>query len=107
MSGKISFHFDDGYRSFYEEVFPIFSAAGVVGCLALCANPASMTFDEALLMQEAGWEIISHSRNHIKMNSPLTDAQAYEEIVESKRILEENGFKIRQFVTPYSDPFLP
>ncbi len=102
MAGKISFHFDDGYKSFYRDVFPIFRAAGVVGCLAISENPVSMTFDEALFMQEAGWEIISHSKNHIRMREPLDADTAEQEIVESKRILEEKGFKIRQFVTPYS-----
>lgn len=103
MPGKITFHFDDGHFSHYNEAFPVFRELGVPGCLALLARPDfRMGFDRALEMQEAGWEILCHSVNHIHMNTPLPDDIAYTEIVESRRILEEAGFRIRTYITPMS-----
>ncbi len=103
MSGIISFHFDDGHTSHYTEAFPLFREAGVVGCLALPAKPTcGITTAQALEMQEAGWEVLSHSINHIPMRSPLPEDQAQEEICESHRLLSEKGFVVKQFVTPCS-----
>lgn len=104
MAGKISFHFDDGHLSHYEQAYKVFRAAGAVGCIALPAvrENCGLTTAQALEMQENGWEILSHSRNHIRMSEPLSAEVAEEEIVESKRLLEAEGFHIRQFVTPMS-----
>ena len=105
MPGKISFHFDDGFLTHYEQAFPIFQKAGVSGCIGLITERLGkhgMSVEQALEMQAAGWEILCHAKNHIYMNEPLSEEQAYEEIVESKRILEEQGFRIRQFLTPMS-----
>ena len=103
MPGKISFHFDDGYKTFYTEAFPIFKEMGAVGCLAVTAAPVSMTFEEILEMQSAGWEVMSHSKSHIRMKEKIDTDIAEEEIADSKRILEEKGLVIKQFVTPYSE----
>lgn len=103
MRGKISFHFDDGHISHYEKVFPIFKKYGYVGCLCIMAGNYDEELKEHWLeMQEAGWEIISHSVTHIRMSEPLDEKTAEKEIIESKHILENDGFKVRQFVTPCS-----
>jgi len=103
MSGKITFHFDDGFMSHYTMAFPIFREFGAVGALSLIADPArGMGYEKALEMQEEGWEILCHSRRHIFMNSPLPEETVREEIVESKRLLEEAGFTISCFITPMS-----
>ena len=103
MPGKVSFHFDDGLISHYEQAFPIFQRAGAAGCLAVPALRIDRIGKERLLeMQDAGWEILSHSVNHIKMCEPLDAEAAEKEIGESKRMLEAQGFKVRQFITPMS-----
>lgn len=118
MAGMISFHFDDGYSSHYEQAFKVFEEAGVPGCIGLIARdfekeeviksgdaklgPLLMTKNQALEMQKAGWEIVGHSRHHKHMNQPLEADDAYSEIVESKKILEREGFLIKQFMTPMS-----
>lgn len=102
MSGIISFHFDDGHISHYGQAFKVFRELGAVGCLALIAGRHAMSVEQALEMQEHGWEIISHSKNHIRMREPLSPEILREEIAESKYLLEKEGFRIKQFVTPMS-----
>ena len=105
MAGRISFHFDDGHLSHYEQAFQVFRAAGVAGCIALPAllRENRLTTKQALEMQENGWEILCHSLNHIRMREPLPADMAEAEIVESKRMLEAEGFVIKQFITPMSE----
>ena len=102
MSGILSFHFDDAHPSHYEKAFPIFQKYKVPGCLACPAIPRDLTFGQLLEMQDAGWEILSHSVNHIHMHEPLPSETAVEEIAQSKALLEAHGLRIRQFVTPMS-----
>ncbi len=104
MSGKITFHFDDGHKSHYTKAFPIFKKYGYVGCLALMTSfePWGLTKEEALEMQNAGWEIMSHSVTHCKMNIPLDEETAQREIKESRMMLEAQGFNISTFITPMS-----
>ncbi|MBE5874983.1 MAG: hypothetical protein E7287_11380 [Lachnospiraceae bacterium] len=107
MSGKISFHFDDGHMSHYEQAFKVFQEAGVAGCLALSIscfkNNTRITMEQALEMQEKGWEILCHSMNHIRMREPLPAEVMETEIVECKYWLEKEGIHIRQYVTPMSE----
>lgn len=105
MAGRITFHFDDCFITQYTQAFPIFQAAGAVGCLVVAAGEGrhAMTFEQMKEMQDAGWEIICHTFNHIRMGEvPVTEDVAQYEVVQSKRFLEEKGFRVRQFVTPYS-----
>jgi len=102
MAGKVSFHFDDGFMSVYEQCFPVFAENGAVGCVALQVNGHRISDAQALEMQSAGWEILCHSKRHISMKMPMDEQEAWTEIAESKRVLEEVGFRIRQFVTPMS-----
>lgn len=105
MAGKITFHFDDCFITHYEQAFPIFQKAGVPGCLVVAAGEGrhAMTFDQMMEMQNAGWEIICHTFSHIRMAAePVTEDVAKYEVVQSKQFLEEKGFHVRQFVTPYS-----
>jgi len=105
MAGKITFHFDDCFITQYEQAFPVFQKAGAVGCLVVAAGEGrhAMSFEQMMEMQNAGWEIICHTFNHIRMAlEPVSDEIAQYEVVQSKRFLEEKGFHVRQFVTPYS-----
>lgn len=105
MAGKITFHFDDCFITQYEQAFPVFQRAGAVGCLVVAAGEGrhAMSFEQMMEMQNAGWEIICHTFNHIRMAAePIPDNIAAYEVVQSKWFLEEKGFHVRQFVTPYS-----
>ena len=103
MSGKVTFHFDDGHISHYKQAFEVFKKVDAVGCLALIARVGyRMSMEQALEMQEHGWEILCHAKSHTRMHEPMKTEIMLEEIVESKRWLESEGFCIRQFVTPMS-----
>jgi len=107
MSGKISFHFDDGHMSHYEQAFKVFQEAGVAGCLALSIscfkNNTRITMEQALEMQEKGWEILCHSMNHIRMREPLPAEVMETEIVECKYWLEKEGIRIGAHILGIGD----
>ena len=111
MSGYITFHFDDGFTSHYEKVFPLFERFGKKACISLLANnDIGMGFARALEMQKHGFEIMCHSVTHPKMYAELPEETAWRELVSSKKILAKAGFDIRTFVTPCSalaDKYLP
>lgn len=104
MTGAVSFHFDDGHNSHYRVLLPLFKKYGFVGSLSIIADEKrGMGFEKARMMQDEGWEILCHSKTHIKMDAPSAIDLAETEIAEAKRILEENGLHTRQYVTPMSE----
>ena len=107
MPGIVTFSFDDGYLSHYEKALPVFQEMGVPGCLCLMTHPGDLIptllpTEKALAMQDAGWEILCHSDTHLDMRHPVSEEDAYREIVTSREILEGLGFKVRQYVMPMS-----
>lgn len=90
--------FDDTRLTAYTGWFPFFTNLGIVGSLAVCTkrpgtveDPAVMTWDQIHEMADAGWEIMSHSVNHIAFQT-LTEEEARYEFAESKRVLQSHGF---------------
>jgi hypothetical protein len=74
----VSFSYDDGDSDWYDKVFPIFQEHGFPGVVYINAinwwieNPA--TIDLLHEMQEAGWEISSHTYNHnLELDSLMTE----------------------------------
>ncbi len=103
MSGKITFQFDDGHRSHYEIAFPLFKKYGFVGNIGIVAGRCSMSDEEILQMQSAGWEVLSHACEHKnRMTEELDSQMARHEIVDSKQILQARGFNVKGFLTPMS-----
>lgn len=104
MRGKVTFIFDDGLQSAYECAYPMFKEKNIRGCLALFGDFAKnkLTEAQALAMQSDGWEIMSHSVHHVRLNDALSEDEAREDILSSKNLLEKKGFVVRQFVSPMS-----
>lgn len=103
MSGKITFHFDDGFLSHYEILLPLFREFGAAGSLALIADPEKgMGFEKAREMKAAGWEILSHTVTHPRMSAPMKEEDAQRELWESKAILDREGLEPSTLITPMS-----
>jgi peptidoglycan/xylan/chitin deacetylase (PgdA/CDA1 family) len=96
--------FDDGDVDVYENAFPIMQKYGFTGVFYLVANyvgqPNYITIQQVKEMAEAGWEIGSHSLNHIDLT--LSPERQRAEVVESKIDLEKMlDVPVRTFAYPY------
>ncbi len=96
--------FDDGDVDVYENAFPIMEKYGFTGVFYLVSNyigqPNYITVEQIQQMAAAGWEIGSHSLNHLDLIKNA-DRQR-EEIVQSKEQLEAMlGVPVRTFAYPF------
>lgn len=99
---------DDGNVSDYNIIYPIFHRNGVSGASAIV--PAwilsgstfyddAMTTAQMLEMQATGWEFMSHTMNHVLLNS-VSDDSIETELDSSITMLESWGLTIKNFVAP-------
>ena len=112
MQGKCVLTFDDGYKSFHSDVFPVIKKHSVPVTVFLIAGAIGKKFNEKNLMnwteilelQETGLVSFgSHSLSHPHLNK-LSRAQLDRELSESKKALEKKlGKKIEFFAAPYGE----
>ena len=102
--------FDDGHLDNYTTAFPIMQKYGFTGVLYLVYNYMDtdqyMNDEQVLEMYNAGWEVGSHSINHLDLTK-LNEEKQRREIVESRQLLEERlDIPILTFAYPfgYKDP---
>ena len=102
---NISISFDDGWLNPYDVALPILLEYDFKATFAIVTREigGGIFLGEEELNELAGYgmDIASHSINHPNLTADLTDQQLYEEIVDSKKHLEEMGFSVRTFVYPY------
>jgi peptidoglycan/xylan/chitin deacetylase (PgdA/CDA1 family) len=92
--------FDDGYRSQFVAAYPVLQHFGWPGVLDLIAKGADIPDDEVRTMIDHGWELASHTVNHLDVTT-LDSSQLAEEIAGSKRMLENRfGVKVDNFCYP-------
>jgi len=104
--GFITFTFDDATRGVYE-----FSLSDLDDLDFPCVlyprcdmleqgNNSYFTWDEVVEVQDVyGWEIGSHTVNHLDLTQ-LDDTQLEYELTESKRLLEEKGARVYGLSVP-------
>ena len=104
--GMITFLMDDGYVEDYTVMYPMLSAKGFPGVVAIITNyinnpdPTRLNVAQIKTLEDAGWEVMSHTVNHPAL-ATLTEAQVVTELAQSKATLEAQGFKVRNFVYPF------
>ncbi|MDO9527678.1 MAG: polysaccharide deacetylase family protein [Syntrophales bacterium] len=96
-SGKITLAFDDGWLSVFTEAKPVmdrYDFRGVAYIITdLVVEPERMSLGHLKILQNAGWDICSHSKTHpYFLSDNLSPELIEEEIKGSKRWLVENGF---------------
>jgi len=98
--------FDDGYRDFYTDVFPILSFYKIKATVFIVSeflnHSNNLTDAQVRELVESGLvEIGGHTYNHSSLTS-LTREQAAREIYNDKRNLEDKfGIKVTSFAYPY------
>lgn len=98
----VMLNFDDGYKDFYENAFPILKKYKMTGTVFTIVksvgNSAYMNWDQLKEINAAGIEIGSHTMYHPVLTA---SKKAKWEIEESKRVLEEMlGTQITAFAYP-------
>jgi peptidoglycan/xylan/chitin deacetylase (PgdA/CDA1 family) len=92
--------FDDGYLSQFVGAFPIMQRLHWPGVLDLKAAGSDLPDADAQKMIDAGWELASHTINHLDVTT-LDPASLHHELADSKRILESRfGVKVQNFCYP-------
>lgn len=97
--------FDDGNDTDYLVAKKLFEDQGAVASTAvttdLIGTPHHLTPGQIGALQDAGWEIMSHTVSHPNLNT-LTEFQLDHEMSRSKMLLENMGCTVRNIVYPYN-----
>ncbi len=105
--GYISLNFDDGWRSAYENAFPVLDAAGFTADAYIVTEhmsdyfPGYMSEEEVLDLQARGYTIGAHTLTHPDLTT-LSRSRAKTEIEKSKQDLLDMGVSS---VTTFAYPF--
>jgi peptidoglycan/xylan/chitin deacetylase (PgdA/CDA1 family) len=114
-SKVVAITFDDGYRDFYSNAFPVlarygFSAMMYLPTAYVADAPASfkgrqcLSWSEVRELQRHGIRFGSHTVTHPQLHD-LNPAQVEKEIVKSKQTIEEKtGHAVDSFAYPYAFP---
>lgn len=99
------FTIDDGNLDNYTTAFPIMQKYGFTGALYIVGNYIGaedyMTVEQILEMYNAGWEVGSHSMNHLDLTKLDPDSLRFE-IIGSRNFLEDKlGIPILSFAYPF------
>ena len=98
----ITFIDDDGTQEFLTNLKPTFDANGIKVSLGIITSfvgtGSYMTLDQLKTLENAGHDILSHSKTHSKnifsnSLSSTTESQLNVEFGESLKFLKDNGFK--------------
>jgi peptidoglycan/xylan/chitin deacetylase (PgdA/CDA1 family) len=99
----VSFVYDDGNESDYTILASIFAAEGVPAGTAIITNQIGnagrMTAGQIQTLGAAGWEIMSHSTNHIDLRT-LDAAALAANLADSKAALEALGQTVTTMIYP-------
>ncbi len=104
---KVSFTFDDGYKTNITKVAPALAAYGYTGTAYVTSSfvgkSGYMTWTEVQKLQnQFGWEVGGHSVNHL-LSTTLTSEQLHFEVEKNKQDLTSRGINARSFATPFGD----
>ena len=99
----VTFIDDDGNTTSYTKLFPLFQQKGVPCVAAAISNNTGvtgyMTLAQLTELQSAGWEIASHTANHVSL-ATVTNDVAESECKISKDYFNANGINCTNLVYP-------
>ena len=104
-AGLVTFFFDDGPATDYTTIYPLFTTQNEVGAVCMVTDiadgGASLTYAQALEMQNNGWEVCNHTKDHTHLTT-LTEAQIVDEIEDSQARFVANGLNPVIIAYPYN-----
>ncbi len=107
-SGMITFAFDDGLTSQYQNAVPMLNAAGFKASFYIITNQptsgdsGSMTWTQIKNLNSQGFEIGGHTRTHAALTT-LSSSQLNSEVSGSYQDLVAQGLTPKSFVYPLGD----
>jgi peptidoglycan/xylan/chitin deacetylase (PgdA/CDA1 family) len=97
----VSLTFDDASQTVYDVGLPILNAAGIPATFYFLTNYLDNNWKVRLLdLQNNGWEIGSHTRNHYDLTT-LSPSDVIYELNQSKTDLTNAGLTVYGFAYPY------
>ncbi|MBX4196708.1 polysaccharide deacetylase family protein [Candidatus Pacearchaeota archaeon] len=108
-SKPVIIYFDDGWRSVYDNAYPIMQQYGFKGTEAVVSNyangvqggPSYMHWPELKQLQDSGWEITSHGMSHTDMLT-FSESNFRKQLIASKQnITQHLGKTPTSFVFPF------
>jgi peptidoglycan/xylan/chitin deacetylase (PgdA/CDA1 family) len=111
----VALTFDDGYRDFYTQAFPILAQHGFIATMFIISGLTAerttlrddkefMTWNEVREIHSYGIRIGSHTATHPELH-PLSPQRVAEEVGQSKRSIEDAlGEPVRSFSYPFAFP---
>ena len=98
----VTISFDDGYKSDYTIVFPIFKELGLRGTFFPLPVPGGVTNADMLEMAKAGQEIATHGDAHIPYNVQTDRKTIYQDMLTGKQRIENAiGKEVLTIAYPY------
>lgn len=104
LKGLVSFNFDDGQTGVYNYARSILNTANVPGTCFIITDYIGgggyMTSAQLQTLYSEGWEMGSHTVNHVDLTEQ-TDETIESELANSKTDLENLGFIVYSFASPF------
>lgn len=97
--------FDDGPLSTYTIAAPLFATyripgtANIITSLIHDTPTTNMSWAQLLELQNAGWEILNHTANHVDLTA-LTEAQVRSEFADAQAEFAAHGLTVKNAVYP-------
>jgi len=109
IAGAVTLSFDDGWRSIYENAFPILQQSSIAathyiisGYLDNSQYPHYMNLGQVRELERAGHEIGCHTVSHRHLlQEPVSLVES--EVFLSKAFLSGRGFQVTTFAYPYGE----
>jgi peptidoglycan/xylan/chitin deacetylase (PgdA/CDA1 family) len=102
----VTLMFDDGFKSAYTIGRPTLAHYGFPGVIAAINDWVGrygyMTTRQLSRLEKDGWEIVAHTLSHREL-STIPEEELDQELRESKKGFEEQGFTIHNVAFPYGD----
>jgi len=109
-------HLDDGYRSSYDIAYPVLKKYGFTATLFIYtsfigASKNALTWDQLKTMKAEGFEVGSHSVNHVNLSKKLGGeseneylARVKRELLLAKQVLDDKLNQNTQYIAfPYGE----
>ncbi len=107
MRGAITVTFDDGWRSVYENAWPILQALDIPANVAVYTEavgfPAYMTEAHLDELHDAGWAMVAHTVTHDSLPNLSTGELDFELRAGQEWLVDRNYRGSNVFVAPYHE----